>query len=151
MDIVERAINLFFLGKTKQAEKILEDLLDMRRTDPRVWFLKALIDRFNHKLKDALIAIKKATDLRKDFMEAWVLRAIIAEDLRDYEEALMAIDEAINLSLRLDDYEDYELLIEKAKILYLMGKSKEAKNILSHVQELNPEDVDMKDLLKKLE
>ncbi|MHA1615834.1 MAG: tetratricopeptide repeat protein [Candidatus Njordarchaeales archaeon] len=150
MDIVERAINLFFLGKVRQAENILEDIFNSRKNDPRIWFLKALIEKSKGNLLPALNSIEKALELKRDYVEAWTLKASIAREANNFGEALRAIDEALTIIYKQDDYEDYELLIEKAKILYLMGNIRAAQRILIKVLEINPEDMDLQDLLEKI-
>jgi len=146
MDIIERAINLFFLGKIRQAESILNDVMKNKKNDPKAWFLKALIERKKGDNNSALNAINKALELNNEFVEAWILKHYIMRDLKKYEEALRAIDEAIRLTLEKDDYEDYELLIEKARTLILLGDLKRAKGIIFKIRDLNPEDSDLEEL-----
>ncbi len=151
MDIVEKAINLALEGKIREAEKKLDVLISRRRDDPRVWFLKGLIERNKGRNEEALKALNRATELRSDFAEAWILKGFILRDLRMYDDALRALNKAYNIELEEDDYEDYELLIEMAHIYVLMGQINKAIELLNKAQEINPEDENLKKLLKSIQ
>ncbi len=150
MDLVEQAINDFFEGEYEKAEKKLRRLIKSRKNDPWVWFLKGLIDRKKGDNSEALDALETAIKLRKDFVEAWVLRGIILRDLKRFKDALIAFDTAIEIQISNDDYNDYELMLEKAKTYIEMGDKNKARRIIDMVKEINPEDDELKDLEAKL-
>ena len=147
---MEQAINLFFEGDIQRAEIRLKQLIKKRPKDSRVWFLKGLIERAKGNNEEALEALDKAVEIQEKFIEAWILKGIVLRELKKFQDSLLAFNKAIEIQLIENDYEDYEILIEKAKTYFAMGKKKEAIDILKKVEEINPEDEDLKNMLSNL-
>jgi len=150
LDIVERAINMLLDGEIERAEKQLKKLLKYRRNDYRVWFLKSLIEVKKNESKDALKSIDKALDLNKKFVEGWILRGKILRKLTKYSEAIIAFKEAIKIQEEEDFYNDYEIWIEIAATYFDMGNIKKAFEVAKIVEEINPMDTDLEQLMRKL-
>jgi len=143
---VNTAYKYYFEGNIEKAEKMLEKILEKRKNDYRVWLLDALIKNRKGELDKAFKSVEKSIELKDDNYEAWTLRATILRRLGRKEEALDSYSKAIDLQLKQDNYVDYELYIEKAKILIELGNLKMAKKIIKEIEELNPEDDDFKNL-----
>ena len=149
MDLYYVALKHYFENNLEEAEKLAKRLLKKRKKDYKVWFLDALIKNKKGLLSEALASVNKCLELKDDFHEAWVLKASILEKLGKIEDALDSIDTAIDLRLSQDDYIDYELLIQKAKILIKLGDRKKAIEIIEKVEDMNPEDEELKSLKNK--
>ena len=147
MDAIDKAFNIFFDGKIKEAKEFTKRLLKHRKKDPRLWLLKSLIDREEGMIEDALESVDRAIELKPNYVEAWIFKGIILRLLDQYEEAIRAFEEAMKIQLNEEGYEDYELLIEEARTYIMMGDKRKALEILEKVSEINPEDDDLKELL----
>jgi len=150
MNLMEQILEAFFEGKIIEAERKLNRLLETRKDDPQAWFLKSFIEKNKGNNEEALKAIEHAISMSKNYTEAWVLKGIILRNLARYKESLDAFDKAMELQLLYENYEDYEILIEKAKTYLEMGDRKKALEIINKVMEINPEDDEINKLLKSI-
>ncbi len=150
MSLTTKLFQEFFEGKIDLVKKRLDIILRKRKDDPWLWFLKALIEVKSKSYNEALEAVEEAIGLKKEFYEAWVLRGVILRNLEHFDDALFSFDQAIKLRMIEDNYEDYEIKIEKAKTYIKMGDKKRAKSIVDEILLINPEDDELKSLLEAL-
>jgi len=150
MNITNELFQEFFRDNIEAVKKRLSMILKRKKDDPWLWFLKALIEMRQGLYNEALSAIEKSISLRKEFYEAWVMKGIILRGLKLYEEAIVSFNEAVKIRMNEDNYLDYEVEIEKAKTYIAMGDKSKTKQIINKILEINPEDDDIKSLLKEI-
>ncbi|MGQ4891871.1 MAG: tetratricopeptide repeat protein [Candidatus Njordarchaeia archaeon] len=150
MDILNTAYKLYFDGELGRAKEIVEKLKKKRKNDYRLWLLDALIKNKEKRYEDSLESVNKSLDIKSDNHEAWILKGHILVKLNDFEEALYAFNTAIEIQMEMDNYIDYESMIEKLKILIKLGKTKKARDLLKKLKEIIPEDEELQVIEKKL-
>lgn len=150
MNAISELFQDYFKGKIELVKRRLDRLLSRRKDDPMLWFLKALIETRQESYEDALKAVEEAIKLRKEFYEAWILRGSILRSLKLFREAIASFDEAIKIRLMEEDYDDYEVKVEKARTYIVMGDKIRAREIIIEILEINPEDDDVKALLNEI-
>ncbi len=151
LDIIDKLYFMLFEGELERVDKILRNIIKERESDFRVWLLLSMVKLRLHEAEKALNAVNKALELNENSMEAWFLKSKILNVLGEYQEALDAINKAIEISMMQDDYEDPELLTEKASILVNLNRRNEAKGLIEKVLDVNPYDPDALELKKILE
>ncbi len=150
MSITNKLFEEFFRGNIEAVKKRLSFLLKKKKDDPLLWFLKALVEVRDGLYNEALSSIEKSISINKTSYEAWFLKGIILRELKSYDDAIASFDEALNIRIREEGYLDYEIEIEKAKTYIAMGDKIKARQIISKIIDLVPEDTEIKNMLSEI-
>jgi len=146
---LELAYKLFFNGNIAESKKIIKKIIE-KSESASAYFLYGLILYQEKSFHDALWATDKSIELNHDFYEAWILKAKILRSLGKIKEAIVCLDKALEIISRIEDYLDYELLIQKAQLYLEIGDTKNAKKELTRAKEINPDDEEIKALENKI-
>lgn len=134
------------VGMERYQEALLcyENALRLRENIPEVWSNRGVVLKHLGKYDEALKSYNMALKLNPDFAEAYLNKAYLYFDKKKYEKAQ---NEVVEYLKRRNDARGWLLL---AQIYLKRGRKKDAEESINKVLELEPGNLEARELLKRV-
>ena len=132
------------MEKYQEALLCYENALRLRENIPEVWSNRGVVLKHLGKYDEALQSYNTALKLNPDFAEAYLNKAYLYFDKKKYEKAQ---NEVVEYLKRRNDARGWLLL---AQIYLKRGREKDAEESLKKVLELEPGNLEARELFKRI-